>query len=147
KLVLGPGQLRWPSTPPLGGEDLPVEEELPTPHTPRLTPLERSFEAGDQGRAGGADVLGPRDVLQLLAEEHAGELAAAVVAAGVCPPGVLRGEELGFWFFGRTGLVVSGSGEVEDLVDVGCGGGHQPIPLVYWCEICWPKSHLRNQKG
>ena len=35
----------------------------------------------------------------------------------------------------------------EDLVGVGCGGGHQPIPLMYWCEICWSESHRRNQKG
>jgi hypothetical protein len=49
----------------------------------------------------------------------------------VCPPGVLRGEELGFWLFGLTVPEVFGSGQVEDLVDFVCGrGDHRPIPLM-----------------
>src|SRR5690606_2396031 len=114
QLVLGPRPLRWPAPPPLGGEDLAVEEQLAAPHAPRLAPLERTLEARDEGRAGGADVLGPGDVLELLAEEHPGELTAAVVAAGVRPPGVLAAEELAPRF---VGLVepVTGLGEVDDL--------------------------------
>jgi hypothetical protein len=101
KLVLGSWVLGGPTPPALAGEDLAVQEQLAAPHTPRLPSFERPFEAGDERRAGRTDVLGPGDVLQLLAEEQLGETSAAVVAAGVRPPAVLD-EELGPWLVGVT---------------------------------------------
>ena len=89
KSVLGAGQLSRPAPAPLDGKDPAVEEELAAPHTPRLAPLDRALEAGEQGRAGGAQVLGPGDVMQVPAEEDAGEPTAVVVAASVGPPRVI----------------------------------------------------------
>src|ERR687891_396564 len=85
------GAAWWPAAAPLGGEDLPVGEQLAAPHAPRPAALERALQAGDHRRAGAADALGPSDVLELAAEEQAGELPAAVVAAGVGPPVVTGG--------------------------------------------------------
>src|SRR5690606_37471575 len=109
---------------------------MTAPHAPELAALQSALEARDHGRAGGADVLGPGDVLQLLAEEQPGEPAAAVVAARVRPPGVLGEQSVGALVLRRVvelGLVRAehpGGREVDDLVLFGCGGGHQPIPLV-----------------
>src|SRR5262245_7937222 len=95
KNVLGPGPLSGPAPAPLGGKDPPVEEEVAAPYAPRLAPLDRTLEAGDQDRAVGADVLGPGDVPQVPAEEDAGEPTAAVLAASVGPPGGIASAHMG----------------------------------------------------
>src|SRR4029453_3083238 len=87
QLVLRPGLLGRPAATPLVGQDLPVDEQLATPDPPGLPALQGALQARDQRRARRADVLGPGNVLQFVTEEQLVELASAVVAAGVGPPG------------------------------------------------------------
>src|SRR5438067_2136038 len=117
QLVLGTRHLRWPAAPPLAGQHLAVEEELTTPHSPRLAPLERTLEALGDDRADRADLLGARDVLQLLAEEQTAHRAGAVVAASVAPP--VGGRQL--------------AGEAGDLVLKLRGEHRFPFPHLSCC--------------
>ena len=134
----GRGSFGRPAPTPLGGQDLPVQEELAAPHAPRLTPLQGTLEAGDHRRAGGADVLGPGDVLQLLAEEHRGEPAAAVVAAGVGPPGVLVARSSGSG--SSASLAPGSSGLVRSRISsdsATVGAIICPFPSCRWSVLSW----------
>ena len=68
-LVLGPCDLGRPPPATLDRQHLAVHEQLTAPDTPRLTPVQSTFEARRQHRAFGADALGRSDVADVLAEE------------------------------------------------------------------------------
>src|SRR5690606_26445311 len=80
KLIPGTGDLRWPPTAPLRHDDLAADEQLAAPDAPLLTTIDGALEARRDHRAGGAEGLGPGDVLELVREEHPGELARSVRA-------------------------------------------------------------------
>src|SRR5437870_5562318 len=62
--------LGWTSSRPLAGHDRAAQEELATPHPPRLLALQGAGEAGDPRRALQAHGLGCLDVLRGFCEEQ-----------------------------------------------------------------------------
>jgi hypothetical protein len=83
-------QLRaWPlrrtAAGPLVGDHTTVDDELTTPHTPRLFAGNRTAEACVGEGALAADGLGAGDVEQFIAEEEVGERPVTVPAAGASP--------------------------------------------------------------
>src|SRR4051812_25729575 len=62
--------LAWAATGPLAGDDDPLDEQLPSPYTPRLLPFDRAGQARRTDGAVGAQGLGVLDVGRRLGEEQ-----------------------------------------------------------------------------
>src|SRR2546423_9970258 len=63
-------RLAGPATRTLAGHDDTLDDELATPHAPRLAPLESAREALGTDGAGGAQRLGELDISRRLGEEE-----------------------------------------------------------------------------
>src|SRR5689334_16695737 len=90
------------STGPLASNHRSLDEQLSTPHTPRLRALERSGQALGLERAGGAQRLRVLDVRRRFGEEE-------------------------FWRVGPTGQVLRRCHLVEDIEEAHAHSGHLPV--------------------
>src|SRR6185503_17818082 len=143
--VLGTGVLGRPAPTPLGRQDPSVEEQLPTPDTPRLTPHDGALEALVHHRAPGADRLGPSDVLELLREEDTGQRRLAVTALRLVPPVLVQLLTAQRRQHVACPSCAAGLSERRPL-DVGVGRGWSGLVLL----CCWCSRRERGprkQKG